>query len=86
MHRMKKPEETGGKRKKERRDRMEHEEMREACELEQTSPLPKNPVPAMAYVPYQQYDARNLYSAEEAFRQGTLFPVLDKPFYGGDGC
>lgn len=65
---------------------MEKEDLREACELEQRSALPENPVPAMAYVPFQQYDARNLYAAEQAFTQGTLFPVLDKPFYGGDGC
>ncbi len=45
------------------------------------TPLPKDPVPAMAYVPYQQWCA-NLHSAERALDAGTLFPVLDKPFYG----
>ena len=47
-------------------------------------PLPEDPVPAMAYVPYQQWQA-NLHSAERALDAGTLFPVLDKPFTGGTG-
>lgn len=55
----------------------------QACELfGETTPLPPDPVPAMAYVPYQQWN-QNLYSAERALEAGTLFPVLDKPFYGG---
>ena len=41
------------------------------------SPLPENPVPAMAYVPYQQL--------EQGLMAGTIFPVLDKPFYGCGG-
>lgn len=45
------------------------------------APLPENPVPAMAYVPYQQWSG-NLHSAERALDAGTLFPILDKPFYG----
>ncbi len=53
------------------------------CESIPISPLPENPVVAMAYVPYQQFQARNLYSAEQGFESGTLFPDLDKPFYGG---
>lgn len=44
--------------------------------------LPENPVPAMAYVPYQQW-SNSLHSAERALDAGTLFPVLDKPFFGG---
>lgn len=55
----------------------------QVCVLEQKSPLPKDPVPAMAYVPYQQYEPKNIYSAEQGFQQGTIFPVLDKPFFGG---
>lgn len=43
------------------------------------TPLPPDPVPAMAYVPYQQWSA-NLHSPEQALTSGTLFPVLDKPF------
>ena len=48
------------------------------------SPLPEDPVPAMAYVPDQQWSS-SLHSAERALDAGTLFPVLDKPFYGRRG-
>lgn len=41
-------------------------------------PLPKEPVPAMAYVPYQ--NAKRLYAPEQGICSGTLFPELDKPF------
>ena len=51
---------------------------------EDPTPLPANPVPAMAYVPFQQWSS-NLHSAERALDAGTLFPVLDKPFYGRRG-
>lgn len=44
------------------------------------SPLPKNPVVAMAYVPYQ--NAQKLYSAEQGVVVGTMFPCLNKPFLG----
>ncbi len=43
-------------------------------------PLPAKTVPAMAYVPYQQQGA--MYGAEQGIVSGTLFPVLNKPFYG----
>ena len=56
-----------------------------ACGLyEGLSPLPKDPVPGMAYVPYQQWDAQ-LHSIDRALDAGTLFPVLDKPFTGRRG-
>ena len=45
-----------------------------------TMPLPEDPVPAMAYVPFQQFD-RTL-APEQALEAGTLFPELDKPFCG----
>lgn len=48
---------------------------------EDPAPLPANPVPAMAYVPFQQWSS-TLHSAERALASGTLFPVLDKPFCG----
>ena len=51
---------------------------------EDPRPLPENPCPTMAYVPYQQWSA-SLHSAERALDAGTLFPVLDKPFYGKRG-
>lgn len=43
--------------------------------------LPKNPVTAMAYVPFQTDTA--MYDAEKALCRGTVFPDLDKPFLGG---
>lgn len=40
---------------------------------------------AMAYVPWQHFN--QVYEPEMALDQGTLFPELDKPFYGsGGGC
>ena len=40
---------------------------------------------AMAYVPWQQNC--NMYeNLDEAFRVGTIFPVLNKPFKGGEKC
>ena len=56
-----------------------------ACGLYDTpTPLPKDPVPGMAYVPYQQWSSQ-LLSPERALDAGTLFPILDKPFYGRRG-
>ena len=37
----------------------------------------------MAFVDMQPLD--NVYSMSDAFKSGTLFPNLDKPFFGG-GC
>ena len=63
---------------------MEDKEMmnNEACVL--TVPLfpEKTPV-AMAYVPFQQFGT--LYEPEKGFEAGTMFPDLDKPFWGGRG-
>lgn len=56
----------------------------QACSLRDTcTPLPENPVPAMAYIPFQQWG--QTYEPERAFDAGTLFPVLNKPFYGRRG-
>lgn len=44
------------------------------------SPLPDDTVPAMAYIPYQ--NPVMIYTAEQGFDKGTLFPCLDKPFKG----
>lgn len=46
-----------------------------------TAALPPDPVPAMAYVPYQQWQG-SLFTPEQALEAGTLFPVLHKPFLG----
>ncbi len=54
------------------------------CAADRT-PLPKNMVVGMAYVPFQQFQQKSLYSAEDSFEQGTLFPDLDKPFTGWTG-
>lgn len=45
-----------------------------------TTAFPENPVPAMAYIPFQL--DKSSYTAEMALREGTLFPVLNKPFCG----
>jgi len=45
------------------------------------SPLPKDPVVAMAYVPFQ--NAKKIYSPEHGFQSGTMFPELNKPFMCG---
>ena len=39
---------------------------------------------AMAYVPWQCFDS--VYDLDKAFRLGTIFPSLDKPFLGRSGC
>lgn len=44
------------------------------------SPLPDDPVVAMAYVPFQVADS--VYSAEQGLNSGTMFPELNKPFEG----
>ena len=44
------------------------------------SPLPHDPVVAMAYVPFQVADS--VYSAEQGLNSGTMFPELNKPFEG----
>lgn len=46
--------------------------------------LPEDTVVAMAYVPFQIELVT--YTSEEGFSNGTLFPELDKKFYGGNCC
>ncbi len=48
------------------------------------SSLPANTVVAMAYVPYQK-NMNKIYTPEQGLDQGTLFPVLDKPFLAAGG-
>lgn len=43
--------------------------------------LPKRTSDAMAYVPFQQFDSPT-YSPLQGLESGTMFPVLNKPFYG----
>lgn len=43
-------------------------------------PFPEDPALAIAYVRWQTMG--NVYEPEEAYSRGTIFPDLDKPFYG----
>ena len=52
------------------------------CICKEMKYLPDNPVLAMAYVPFQT--ELITYTSKEAFDNGTLFPELDKKFYGGN--
>lgn len=45
------------------------------------SPLPSDTKEAMAYIPFQQHNSK-LYSPMQALEAGTVYPTLDKPFYG----
>ncbi len=63
---------------------MAEENMQVCIPAPDPMPLPADPVPAMSYVPFQQWSA-SLHSPERALDAGTLFPVLDKPFYGRKG-
>lgn len=49
-----------------------------------STPLPENPAVTMAYVPFQT--DKSIYEPEMALREGTLFPVLNKPFHGRSLC
>ena len=42
--------------------------------------FPEDAALAIAYVRWQQLST--VYEPEEAFAKGTIFPCLDKPFYG----
>ncbi len=44
------------------------------------TPFPDDPALAIAYVRWQELD--QVYEPDKALGQGTLFPQLDKPFYG----
>ncbi|MEE0930275.1 MAG: spore coat associated protein CotJA [Acutalibacteraceae bacterium] len=46
------------------------------------APIPKDATVAMAYIPLQSND--KVYSTEQGFVSGTMFPVLNKPFKGCD--
>jgi len=40
--------------------------------------MPKNPMLAFAYIPFQEY--KNIYPEEKALYRGTIFKDLDIPF------
>lgn len=48
-----------------------------------TAPLPQNTTVAMAYVPFQLFG--DTYDPEQALKNGTLFPELNKPYCGQRG-
>ena len=54
------------------------------CVCEDLPALPKRTVVAMAYVPFQTELVT--YKSADALCNGTLFPELDKKFYGGKCC
>lgn len=45
-----------------------------------TTEFPADTVPTMAYIPFQL--DKTTYPAEQGFCEGTIFPVLNKPFCG----
>lgn len=42
--------------------------------------LPDMPLVGYAYVPIQSAEMRNLFDPEYGLKQGTIFPILNKPF------
>lgn len=46
------------------------------------SKFPENVSEAMAYVPFQPENSAT-YTPMQGFASGTMFPSLNKPFYGG---
>ena len=44
------------------------------------TPFPEDTALGIAYVHWQEMG--NVYDVEEAYTHGTIFPCLDKPFYG----
>lgn len=51
------------------------------CKYKKMSSLPCETVVTMAYVPFQVELVT--YKSDDALCNGTLFPELDKNFYGG---
>ena len=51
----------------------------------QNEMLPDTVSYAMAYVPFQQW-CDDIYTADKALCQGTVFPVLDLPFTQAGRC
>lgn len=47
-----------------------------------TPPFPAQTPPAMAYVPFQQWEEP--YAPNKALAAGTMFPSLDLPFTGSE--
>ena len=62
-------------------DQYRNEAMPAGTFFDVPSPLPKNTTVTMAYVPFQL--DKTAYDDEEALKEGTLFPCLNKPFERG---
>ncbi|MDD7738573.1 MAG: spore coat associated protein CotJA [Fusicatenibacter sp.] len=60
--------------------------MMSECKMSDSSVSSAKMVPAMAYVPMQQFE--QTYDLAVGFQMGTIFPELCKPFCGkgGRGC
>lgn len=58
--------------------------MEHNCECKTMQKMPCDIVLAMAFVPFQT--ELITYKSDEALCNGTLFPELDKKFYGGKCC
>lgn len=57
---------------------------RECTTYSQNSDYPLENMPlAMAYVPWQCFD--HVYEVDKALNYGTIFPELNKPFFGKRG-
>ena len=61
-----------------RNDCIHHDKCTNECAI---SIFPDHVSVAMAYIPFQTNT--DTYEDIKALERGTLFPVLDKPFYGG---
>lgn len=48
----------------------------------QRSRMPEDATLTMAYVPFQDFEEP--YETLIGFDKGTIFPALDKPFYGSE--
>ena len=44
-------------------------------------PIPSDAAETMAYVPFQKNDSE-IFTPAQGFALGTMFPELNKPFYG----
>ncbi len=53
------------------------------CTSKDPTALPDIVVPAMSYIPFQQWD--EVYQVLDGYKTGTIFPCLDKPFLRGGG-
>ncbi len=51
------------------------------CNIQPVGKFPECTPIAMAYVPFQEIN--ELYDDCKALERGTVFPCLDKPFFGG---